>query len=327
MVKALVIGDPHFKTHFPIEGQLFIDAISKLLQTIDPDFIVVLGDILDTHNVIHQSPFKQAIEFLDTLRKKAKTFVLIGNHDRPNNSDFLSDKHPFVSVKHWDNIVIVDNVVISNDFLFVPYVPPNRFMEAIQTKNVILSNIKAIFAHQEFKGAQMGAIKSEIEEGWDCDKPLVISGHIHDFQILENVIYIGTPYQQTFGDSGSKCICLFDFNDDITYEKIDLGLPKKIILHKTIDEIEDLIIDTSQQCKLVIHADYHEWETYKKNKRFIQKLKNIQERAKVVFELSRQKINKIQMNTNKQLSFKEQLFTVLKSNDLFDTWSLIDGAF
>jgi hypothetical protein len=75
--------------------------------------------------------------------------------------------------------------------------------------------VAAIFAHQEFYGVKMGAIESKIGDKWDEKNPVVISGHIHQWQRLQsNIFYTGTPRQIGFGDKTKKSISEFIFTLD-----------------------------------------------------------------------------------------------------------------
>ncbi len=50
----------------------------------------------------------------------------------------------------------------------VPYVPPGRFVEALNIiDNEWWKNVNCIFAHQEFYGCKMGAIESIEGDKWD----------------------------------------------------------------------------------------------------------------------------------------------------------------
>ena len=252
-LRCLVIGDPHFKITEMIASCEMGDAIVKIANLEKPDFIVCLGDTLDRHETIHSNPLTAATKWLAELTKIAKVYLLIGNHDRPNNSDFLSDEHPFVAIKWWsqDKICVVDKVVIDlihdMPFFFVPYVPPGRFEEALQTHpdwNPTGYNRKrwaAGFTHQEFYGIEMApSIFSEKGDRWPPNYPLLINGHIHDRSVpQENIISIGTPRQHAFDESFDKNLSLFTFHPEVSYyseEKIPLPLPKKIIQHLTVQE-------------------------------------------------------------------------------------------
>jgi len=215
-VKCLVIGDLHFKTGNLIEmEELCGKIIDEIKKIPDLDFIVVLGDILDRHENINVFPLCYAIDFLCRLHQISKLFLLIGNHDRPNNSDFLSPFSPFSAVKNWENVRVVDTtyteIIKGTRFTFVPYVFPGRFPEALNLDKE-WGKSRAIFTHQEFKGCKMGKKTSEKGDHWDINNPLIISGHIHNYQVLQkNIIYVGTPIVHNFGEKKDKAIQIFNF--------------------------------------------------------------------------------------------------------------------
>lgn len=266
-MKVLTIGDPHFKVGNALESEQMTENLVEIVQEHQPDFVVCLGDILHRHETIHVSPLMRAEEMIKQLSQLVPTFLIIGNHDRPNNSDFLSDRHPFNALKEWNNTYIVDRVMDvtlqdDNDnnyrFLFVPYVPPGKFMEALETKDQPLEGTTAIFAHQEFLGAQMGAIKSQVGDEWLTTWPFVISGHIHDYQRLQsNVTYVGTPFQHGFGDSAQKTVSVFTFNYvdgelKVEEDRIDLGLKKRVIIYLAPSEIHTFSPPVDKIVKVVI---------------------------------------------------------------------------
>jgi len=260
-IKVLTIGDPHFKTSNTIESEEFTNKLLEVAKKINPDIIVCLGDILDRHETIHVSPLMRATECLKKLSEISKLYAIIGNHDRPNNSNYLTDEHPFNALKHWPNTNIIDKVVVDNvkgyKFVFAPYVPPGRFMEALETVDKALENTCAIFAHQEFYGAKMGVITSLIGDNWPLEYPLVISGHIHDYDELQsNIFYVGTPMQHAFGDRSDKGLSLFTFytNGHYDHERIDLQLTKRIIVYLTPSEVATYEPPEKFLVKLVIQG-------------------------------------------------------------------------
>lgn len=272
---ALVIGDPHFKVSNVRETADMTEKIVALAKERQPDFIVCLGDVLDRHETIHVIPLTKATRFLHLLREIAPLYVVVGNHDRPNNSNFLTDEHPFAGLKHWKNTFIIDQGLVTtiqgHKFLFVPFVPPGRFKEAIKQiipedcqLDQVLSEMTCIFAHQEFEGAKMGAICSEVGDPWPLNYPYVISGHIHDYdQLASNLLYTGTPIQHAFGDRDDKTISWVEWPnlDSLDQElqpiipdhqRIDLGLPKKIIVHLSCTEVADYQPPSNTQLKIIV---------------------------------------------------------------------------
>lgn len=304
MACALVIGDPHFKVSNASETNLMSEAIIKIAREKVPDFIVILGDILDRHSNVHTSPLCRSIKFIEQLINIAPTYILIGNHDLANNRQFLSEEHPFTALKLINNLMkeqsqsyqsilselftlvpeeslndrlrvykqlfyqngnifnVLDKVtiidkVISIDikgqqFVFTPYTPPSMFQEALNTIDN-WETAKCIFSHQEYRGCQMGAIISTDGDEWPITNPFIISGHIHEFQLLQsNILYPGTPIQHTYSDHVDKTILWVDFNEEIIYKRIDLGLPHKSIVHITCSEVEIFQPPPNSQLKIVI---------------------------------------------------------------------------
>lgn len=80
-LKVICVGDPHFRTDNIPEVNLFIDKMEEMAKKEKPNIIVILGDVLHTHERLHTIPLNKAYEFVKRMRNIAKTFVLIGNHD------------------------------------------------------------------------------------------------------------------------------------------------------------------------------------------------------------------------------------------------------
>ncbi len=316
-ITCLTIGDPHFKVNNVRMSEEMTKRVIKVAQERKPDFITVLGDILHRHETIHVEPLVRATNFLLELEKIAPTYVLIGNHDRPNNSDFLSHWHPFAAVSQWENTKIVDKVLVDTikgcTFIWVPYVPNGRFIEALDTlypKDETLNesevklksvseesaeseaelvieketpkwmNVTTIFAHQEFKGAKMGAIVSKGGDVWPIDYPFIVTGHIHDYQRPQpNILYTGTPMQHGFGDQTDKTISLLTFNTqntgmDVTdfgymkvaEERISLGIPKKKTVYLKPEEVIMYTPPENVELRIVIRGSAEELKSIMKTK-------------------------------------------------------------
>jgi DNA repair exonuclease SbcCD nuclease subunit len=214
----LSIGDLHIKNNNLTEIEELLQQIKNIVIKYKPDISVFLGDILDTHDIIHLQPFLTITRFLDDFCQYSKVYILIGNHDRPNNSVFLTDEHVFNAFKKWNNISIIDTtfqeVINEYTFTFVPYVPVGRFMEALELVDWQKSTI--IFAHQELHGCNLNSIISTTGDKWRVSDPLIISGHIHDYHSPQkNVIYIGTPIQHNFGEQDNKGVYIIKLMDNV----------------------------------------------------------------------------------------------------------------
>ena len=193
-MKVIAIGDPHFKVKNIPKVEIFIEKLLVLIQNENPDFIVVLGDLLHNHERIHSLVLNKAYEFIEKLRNEAFTYILVGNHDLINNQQFQTENHWMNGMKEWDNVKIIDRAFTRNHgnhkFVFCPYVPVGRFNESLETLDENWQDACCIFAHQEFDGCKMGAVISEHGDKWSTDLPFVISGHIHSNQKLDLMLNV-----------------------------------------------------------------------------------------------------------------------------------------
>ena len=260
-LKILVVGDTHFKVSNIRDVSVMSDAIIKVIHECKPDIIVNLGDTLNDHEKVHVIALVKATEFLYKQAQLAPLKLLMGNHDLKNQKQFCSQEHPFTSLKYWGpSLTLVDDVmseyIKGHHIVYSPYVPPERFEEAM-TKCADLASATCVFGHVEILGCQMGAIKSVNGAKWPLTSPLLISGHIHDYQELQpNVIYTGTPIQHSYNDTHDKTISLFTFRSqtDYTHNRIDLELPKKRIERIECAQVSSYVPRPNCDLKIIIRG-------------------------------------------------------------------------
>jgi DNA repair exonuclease SbcCD nuclease subunit len=253
MVRVLIIGDPHFKTDNCEETQALHDEVAKLITNTSFDAVVVLGDTLHRHEKIDMSPLKRSIEFLRMIKTLSpRLYLIIGNHDRPNNNVFLTDEHPFNSLKEWSETYVVDKVLVSeidNEyFVFVPYVPTGRLEEALKTANLEYPlKVTGVFSHQEYHGCKITKLKEKSDskeeksngDVWPLDAPINFSGHIHDYEeVQNNLIYVGTPFQHSNSMLGTNTVSIAEFDKGMLSKhlRVQLKIPKKITISLTLEE-------------------------------------------------------------------------------------------
>ena len=245
---CLTIGDPHFKTVNTSHSDEFV---KNSLQFIDDnldliDIIIILGDVHDKHKLTHIYISTAVSDYFRQLQQRKPLFILVGNHDRQNNQDHLSNIHPFNDMKLWNNTYIVDQILEVNikghRVIMTPYVYPGRFNEALNEIGNPLDNTSVIFAHQEIEGVKMGAYDSVEGDKWLPEYPWLISGHIHDYWTNNNnIVYTGTPMQHGFADSVDKTISLF------TIPHISTELPTSSDTFTMIEELPPLQTIVSQK--------------------------------------------------------------------------------
>lgn len=281
-VRAFIIGDPHFSPKKILQGKEFIKRCLSAARKAEPDFIVCLGDILDTHETVKVPAHNLAEKFLNELSRIAHTYLLIGNHDLINHTQFLTTNHIFGPFKKWKGLTIVDDITEAyygdKNFIFCPYVPNGRFIEALQTveeDGILWDMATCIFAHQEFKGCKMGCFISETGDEWDPEYPPVISGHIHDAQYVEpNIHYVGSAMQHAFGEKCNKRVWIVDFKESQNFEKeeIDLGLKGKKIVNIEYEDIEDFDKSILEKfdVRINLKATREQFATFRKSRLYVE---------------------------------------------------------
>lgn len=318
--RVLCIGDPHFRVENITEIEEFMHKLIPLIKDKTPDFIVVLGDLLHTHERLHTIALNKAYEFINELRQLAKTFVLVGNHDYIQNQQFLTENHWMNGMKEWENVVIVDKVTHHKGFVFSPYVPPGRFEEALATLTEYdWKTASCIFAHQEFFGCKMGAIISVDGDKWNEDFPLVVSGHIHSKQQPQsNIYYTGSAMQHAFGESEENIIAVIDFSTDGTYtiDEVDLELKRKRIVYMDMDRIEDFKVRGGEKddIKISLTGNYDEFKAFKKGEVY---KSLVEEGVKVVFKINKKEEEERQERRSEisgEGDFKDILYSVSSSS-------------
>jgi len=274
-MKILFIGDPHIKIDNLDLIDKFILFLKSLVVEKSIDMVVIAGDLMHYHERLHTLALNKSIEFCVSLSSLVKTYVLVGNHDMINNQQFLNENHWMNCMKGLnDNLIVIDKPQYLKEkdgtFVFVPYVYVGRFNEALSTIDLPMSDATIIFAHQEFKGCKMGAIVSEHGDEWSDDLPMVISGHIHDYQKPQhNIFYPGAPLQHSFGDTDNNIVLLIDVNDNnYTFQELDTGLSNKKIVYTSIDDIKKIKIDKEIDTKITLECTNDEFKTFKKTQKY-----------------------------------------------------------
>lgn len=249
-MNILCIGDLHFNIKRLKHIKKLKEDIRNIIKENNIDIIVFLGDILDNHKNIHLTVLNETIIFFKKLSKlEKKIYVLVGNHDRTNNQVYMTNEHPFYMI-NINNVEFISKTKQVNELLFVPYVPNGRFNDAINGFD--LTNIKCIFAHQEFKGCMLNKhITSKNGDDYS-NYPYIISGHIHTFHKMENVLYIGTPYQISIDESEKKYYVIFD-TETHNIKKIRTTFEYQKIKEINIEDIDN-IDDNLENTKLIVYG-------------------------------------------------------------------------
>lgn len=198
-------------------------------------------------------------------------------HNCCNNQQFLSEEHSLNALKDWENVTVVDTVIPLTlngaQLVFVPYVPPGRFIEALNTIEDKWKSADCIFAHQELFNCIMGNVNSTEGDKWNIKNPFVCSGHIHLKQRPQsNIYYPGSSTQASFGENEDKIVALLtvEHGKPVDIQEFDLDLPKKKIVHVDVEKLEEYILPENNQddIKLTVSGSYDQFKALKKTKKY-----------------------------------------------------------
>lgn len=266
-MSVLIIGDMHYQPGNITNTEIAERDIYNILCSYNISFVVILGDILHTHEKINMDCFIRACNFIDMIRNMNKhVFLLIGNHDRPNHKVFLDERHAFNLYKDKQNITVVDTCFVyefihytqdvekNYRFCFVPYVPDGRYLEALETCNIDPLSMNLFFSHSEFDGCKINKLTKKKCDKWELNYPKNISGHIHNEEwVQDNLFYTGTPFQHDFNDDTNKGVFLMELDSgNFNLEKIRLTVPSKVLWTVHYTQLQTLELDPSLEIRLKI---------------------------------------------------------------------------
>jgi DNA repair exonuclease SbcCD nuclease subunit len=183
------------------------------------------GDTFNTRGIIPTSCLDVASRcYIDWSEAGIDQWILVGNHDQ---EDRAGEIHPMSIFKRF-GWTVVDRPMIKNDIALFPYMKKEAIEKSLKSEE--LEGIKTAIVHWGIQGAKRNdwnvdtdGVPIEWLERFDQ----VFSGHYHYRNSIQNVHYIGSPFQHNFGEMGQeKGVLIFDTESkEISFEEIT-GTPK-----------------------------------------------------------------------------------------------------
>lgn len=216
-MKIAIISDTHFgaRNDSPIflnySLEYFENTFFPYLQENNIQHVIHLGDLFDRRKYINFNTLSSVrTKFIDKFQElNIKLHIILGNHDvYYKNTNYINSVKELFS-KGYDSIKIYEfptEVVFDGICLgLVPWINPENFEESI---DFIQNNSCSILCgHLEINGFEvMAGIRHEggVERFIFSNYDKVLSGHFHLKQTHGNIQYLGTQYQLSFADVGSK---------------------------------------------------------------------------------------------------------------------------
>lgn len=198
----LLIADPHLGLYsdsemwHKITFRMYESAIDTCKRE-SIEKIIILGDFFDERKYLNIKTLDVALK-IGKLLKDYQVFLIIGNHDV-----FYKDRLDPSSLElfgEFDNMTIVSEPYELDNLLLVPWQSP--LPKRMDKYDAILGH----FAINTFYTNDSYMYNSADAPNPDDFKnaKLVLSGHFHNPTRKGNIIYLGSPYQQRFGDSDTQ---------------------------------------------------------------------------------------------------------------------------
>lgn len=197
----LLVADPHLGLYN--DSDMWHKITYKLYQSIvdtckrrNIKKIIILGDFFDERKYLNIKTLNIALK-IGKLLNEYQTYLIIGNHDV-----FYKDRLVPSSLElfeKFENIKIIDEPYKLDDLLLLPWASePPKHMEKY---DAVLGH----FAINTFPTNDDYIYYSKESPDPDDFKKarILLSGHFHNPMKKGNITYLGSPYQQRFGDSDS----------------------------------------------------------------------------------------------------------------------------
>ena len=256
-MKHLFIGDLHLGVNENDENfiQYQIKSLSWILKTaneLEVTNIHFLGDIFHNRTSLSLKAINMFNHYFSRFGDKIG-MIVVGNHDCfYKNSNQLNS----VSLLANQYNVVSDKCEVFHDIMFVPWI--NK--ENVETLSKQMKKVKAKYCagHFELSGFKMGkGIESQhdsIDRKFLNKFDLVISGHYHSYSHVNNICYLGTPYEMNFNDEGEdKFIGLFE-DGKLELIKNPYTYFKQVVV-KSEQDILDISNLTDKKVKVKLECD------------------------------------------------------------------------
>lgn len=161
--------------------------------------IVIPGDVFHDRSEISVNTVSIAHKFFETL-KNYNIIITVGNHDC-----FYKDRADINSASiltGWPNITVVDQLQYVTQFgKKMSFVPWATNVDVLEPSDIVFGHFELnSFYHNNYKVCTHGIPTTNIlSKG-----KFIITGHFHKTELRQydegHILYVGSPYQQTFAD-------------------------------------------------------------------------------------------------------------------------------
>jgi len=194
----------------------FAKFASETFEKNNIDVIIIPGDIFHNRFEVNVNTLEVCSRFFEYF-KNFHVYISSGNHD-----SYLKDTSQInsISVLHQkNNIQVIDEspLILEIGGKTVSLNPWGTLLNEIPKTDICIGHFEIVtFMMNNFKACERGFVSKDLLEKANT----IISGHFHkaDARLYDDnkqIVYLGSPYQQNFGDAGDqRGLYIFDIETE-----------------------------------------------------------------------------------------------------------------
>lgn len=271
------ISDIHFgcrgnsERYITTMTTFFKDTLFGVLKSRGINDLRILGDLFDNRNALNVRTINAVIDvftFLETNLPNLKIKILMGNHDQ-----YYHNRYDIISLnilRNFNNIEIIDKVtedhINGKSILMVPWIVPETSIYE-DYMSYVRKEVKfdLLLGHFEINGFEVSPGITDthgIQVRLFRNFKRVFSGHYHLRNTMDQITYLGCPYQLSWGDYGNtKGIHVYDVDTNETTFIENTTSPSFIKIYMTdiaAGRRESINNVSGNFVKLIIEKKYNE---------------------------------------------------------------------
>lgn len=227
------------------------DTLPSLLRKHRVELLIILGDLTDSKDNHSAWLTNSIVDHLSALTKICPVIVEMGNHDYIQSDcpffEFLG-KIPeltWIGVPTGSAVIRSAQSLLGRSALFLPHISNyKRDWLSIKgtTVEIDFTSYDLFLTHQTYAGASIGPRKLDgIPPSIFPRDALVISGDIHVPQEFDQIVYAGSPYTITFGETFIPRVLLLDPKTLKLKSVVSPGPQKRLIEFSSVDQFRRLL--------------------------------------------------------------------------------------
>ena len=251
-MKILIYSDLHLYNHhkLSINSETALNVLN-FIKNYSRDHgikkIICAGDFFHAKSRVYAPHVVQSLLIIKEIYKLGvEQYFIIGNHDMASVNSYLN------SIL----FVFSDYSKIVSDYYFFDIDSARVHLLNYTTYKfddfVLSKNKNILVTHLDIKDFYMSN-NVKCNNGFNLsdfnDFDLVVSGHFHEFQQKENVVYVGSPYQISFSEKDQKKGFILLDTESLKFEFVEIdGLPKYKYIE--IDNLNQIKREEVENCFL-----------------------------------------------------------------------------